>query len=207
MTDKTYLKNLRQPTVDNPLRILTSACLIGTLCGVDGSANGRYPSVLKLLQYKNVRMIPFCPEDFSFGTPRETPDIEGGDGFDVLDGKARVVTETGKDWTEGMIKGAKKMLELAQKENIELAVMMDVSGACGSQVIYDGHRFSENKAYQIGMGVCAAQLHRNGFKIVSQRDFRSLELLYAKIDPNHKVNPDAIDHDETDWYKTYFSIN
>lgn len=61
------------------------------------------------------------------------------------------------------------MLEIAKRENIELAVMMDASAACGSQVIYDGNRFSENKIYQIGAGVSAAQLMRSGFKVISQR--------------------------------------
>ena len=42
-----------------------------------------------LANYQNVKLIPFCPEDYVLGTPRETPDCEGGTGDDVLDGKAR----------------------------------------------------------------------------------------------------------------------
>lgn len=103
----------------------------------------------------------FCPEDYVLGTPRETPDCEGGDGHDVLDGKARVVTQSGKDITSEMIRASLKMLEIAQTYNVELTIMMDASGACGSQVIYNGSRFSENPVYQIGMGICAAQLDRN----------------------------------------------
>jgi uncharacterized protein YbbK (DUF523 family) len=95
-------------------------------------------------------------------------DIYGGTGMDVLNGKAKVLTEKGIDWTEGMIRASEKMLEIAKKENIELAVMMDISAACGSQVIYDGNRFSENKKYQIGTGVCVAQLLKAGFKVISQ---------------------------------------
>lgn len=204
MTDKEYLHNLRIPTAEDPLRVLTSACLIGVKCGVDGTSNGEYPTVLKFLNFANVKLIPFCPEDFAFGTPRETPDVEGGDGHDVLDGKAKVITETGKDITGEMIAASLKMLEVAQNNNVELAVMMDVSGACGSQVIYKGSRFSENPRYQIGMGVCAAQLDRNGIKIISQRDFASLEIVYSKIDPNHVINEEAIDHDQHPWYLNYF---
>lgn len=204
MTDKNYLQALRTPTEDDPLRVLVSACLIGTLCGVDGTSNGEYPSVLQLLRYRTVKLVPFCPEDYAFGTPRETPDCIGGDGRDVLDGKARVISQTGVDMTEGMIEGSLKMLEHALKNEVELAVMMDVSGACGSQVIYDGSRFSDDPTYQIGMGVSAAQLDRNGIKIVSQRDHASLEILYAKLNPDHVVDPKAIDHDETEWYRTYF---
>ncbi len=204
MTDKEYLKNLRAPSKEDPLRILLSACLLGELCGVDGTSNGRYPSALKLLEYDNAKLITFCPEDYVLGTPRETPDCEGGDGHDVLDGKARVITQTGVDITTEMIRGANKMLQIAQENDIELAVMMDASGACGSQVIHNGSRFSENSTYQIGMGVCAAQLHRNGFKIISQRDYASLEILYSKLDPTHIIQDEAIDHDQNEWYLEYF---
>lgn len=205
MTDRQFLKQLRKPTPEIPLRILMSACLAGVTCGYDGTANGVYPGALKLLTYPNVQIVRFCPEEFAFGSPREMCDIHGGTGMDVLEGNAKVLTETGKDWTQGMIAASEKMLELAQKEQIELAVMMDVSAACGSQVIYNGNRFSENKVYQIGAGVCAAQLLRNGFQVISQRDFASLELVYAKLDPNHVIDQTRIDHHETDWYRTYFN--
>lgn len=204
MTDKEYFRQLRVPTPEDPLRILVSACLTGIECGVDGTANGAYPGVLRLLKYDNVKIVTFCPEDYSFGTPRDMCDIYGGTGFDVLDGKAYVRTPGGTDWTVGMIKAAEKMLSIAQKHQVEVAVMMDVSAACGSQVIYDGNRYAADKKYQVGMGVCAAQLHRAGFKIVSQRDFATLEILYSKIDPLHRVNVSAIDHDEHEWYRSYF---
>lgn len=204
MTDTDYLKQLRIPSKEEPLRILMSACLTGLTCGYDGTANGEYPSALKLLGYDSVKITSFCPEDFSFGTPREMCDIHGGNGMDVLNGKARVLTASGIDWTEGMIKASEKMLEIAVRDNIELAVMMDISAACGSQVIYDGNRFAENKVYQIGAGVCGAQLLRNGIKVISQRDFASLEILYSKIDALHKVDETKIDHHQTEWYKTYF---
>ena len=204
MPDIEYIRNLRTPTKNNPLRILVSACLAGVKCGVDGDNYGDYPSVLKLLNYKNVRLIQFCPEDISFGTPRETCDIYGGDGFDVLAGKAKVLTTSGVDWTDGMIKAADKMLNIAKLNDIELAIMMDVSAACGNHVIYDGNRFAENKKYQIGMGVCGAKLSQEGFKIISWREYASLEILYARIDPLHKINTDAKDFDQHEWYLGYF---
>ena len=139
MPDKEFLRQLRIPTTESPLRILVSACLIGVKCGFDGGNYGDYPSVLRLLNYKNVKLIQFCPEDFSFGTPRDMCDIHGGDGFDVLEGRAKVLTSSGTDWTEGMIKASEKMLQVAQDNEIELAIMMDVSAACGNHVIYDGN--------------------------------------------------------------------
>jgi len=204
MPDKAYLRQLRRPTAENPLRVLVSACLVGVKCGVDGDHYGEYPSVLKLLNYDNVKLIRFCPEDFSFGTPRAMCDIHGGDGFDVLEGKAKVLTEHGEDWTKGMIKASEKMLKVAQENDVELAIMMDMSAACGNQVIYDGNRYAEEKKYQIGMGVCGAQLHKAGYKIISWREYESLEILYSRIDPSHEINPTAKDFDEHEWYIGYF---
>jgi len=64
MTDKNHLQHLRKPTKEDPLRVLSSACLMGELCGVDGTNNGEYPSALQLMQYDTVKLIPFWPEDF-----------------------------------------------------------------------------------------------------------------------------------------------
>ncbi|MCB0617152.1 MAG: hypothetical protein KDC41_00155, partial [Saprospiraceae bacterium] len=77
MTDQSYLRNLRRPSTADPLRVLVSACLTGVACGFDGTADGEYPSVLRLLSYATVRLIRFCPEEFSFGSPREMCDIHG----------------------------------------------------------------------------------------------------------------------------------
>ena len=113
MTDRNYLNALRIPTATDPLRILMSACLTGVTCGYDGTANGTYPSALKFLNYDNIKLIKFCPEECSFGTPRAMCDIHGGTGMDVLNGKAKVLTEHGEDWTEGMIQASERMLSLA----------------------------------------------------------------------------------------------
>lgn len=204
MTDKNLIEKIKNPSKDNLLTILMSACLTGLKCGYDGSSYGEYPSALKLLTYDNVKIVRFCPEEFSFGTPREMCDIHGGTGLDVLNGIAKVFTESGVDWTEGMVRASEKMLDIAIAEKVDIAIMMDTSAACGSQVIYDGNRFDSNKKYQIGMGVCAAQLKRNGFLVISQRDFASLEVLFSKIDENYQIDKQKIDHHETDWYKSYF---
>lgn len=206
MTDRNYLSGLRRPTSSDPLRVLMSACLAGTACGFDSTSNGTYPSALKLFSYPTVSITKFCPEDFSFGTPREMCDIHGGNGLDVLDGRARVLTESGIDWTEGMVNASERMLEIARQAHIELAVLMDISAACGSQVIYDGNRFGDNKVYQVGAGVCAAQLIRHGFKVISQRDYASLELLYNKLDDAHVIDDTKLDHHEIEWYREYFKI-
>ena len=142
--------------------------------------------------------MTFCPEDHAFGTPRETPDIHGGTGWDVLDGKAEVLSDSGRNWTEPMVVAAYAMLTLAQHNLVHLALLTDISAACGSQVIYRGAR-SEGM-HQAGQGVCAALLIRNGFKVVSHRDHRSLDRVMHKLEPSVELDPTARDHHETDWY-------
>jgi hypothetical protein len=86
---------------DQPLRILASGCLAGKHCGYDGTSYGEHALVANLFGLPNVQVFNFCPEDFSFRTPRALCNIHGGDGFDALDGRARVTTEDGEDWTDG----------------------------------------------------------------------------------------------------------
>jgi uncharacterized protein YbbK (DUF523 family) len=188
-----------QFTEELPLDLLVSGCILGRPCGVDGSSYGApYAHTDRLVRLPNVRVVAFCPEDFAFGTPRQTPDIHGGDGFAVLDGTARVLSESGEDWTDGMLAAAEMMLALAQDNAVRLALLMDISAACGSQVIYEG--FRSQRSYQRGQGVCAALLIRHGIKVVSQRDHRTLDRLLGKLDPTHAPTADLQDHHETQWY-------
>jgi uncharacterized protein YbbK (DUF523 family) len=181
-----------------------SACLGGIGCGVDGSTNGDHAPLRSWLTRPEVRLVKFCPEDFSFGTPRMTPDSHGGNGFDVLDGKARSLAEDGTDWTEGMVKAAYEMRDRALREKVDVAILMDMSGACGSAVTYLGSRFAEHKVYQQGPGVAAAALIRAGIPVISQRDDRSLQLLRDLLDGT-RTEGTALDHWEKEWYQGYFS--
>ncbi len=185
---------------------MMSACLGGIGCGVDGSTNGDHASLRSWLVRPEVRLVKFCPEDFSFGTPRMTPDSHGGNGFDVLDGNARSLAEDGTDWNEGMVKAAYEMHDRALREQVDVAILMDMSGACGSTVTYLGSRFAANKTYQRGPGVAAAALIRAGIPVISQRDDRSLRLLRDLIDGTRMLT-DERDHWEKEWYQGYFGNN
>jgi uncharacterized protein YbbK (DUF523 family) len=198
------LLSLPEPTPSHPLRILLSGCLAGWQCGFEGTSYGEWPLLQRIARAPNARVVAFCPEDFSFGTPRELCNIHGGDGFDVLDGRARVLTEAGADWTEPLLKAAHRMLALAREHQVQLALLMDMSAACGSQVISDGHRTVPDRKYRRGTGVCAALLLREGFKVISQRDFKSLGYVPQRLDPNHVPDAQALDHHETPWYREYF---
>jgi uncharacterized protein YbbK (DUF523 family) len=190
-------------TAEDPMRVLVSACLLGVPCGVDGTSYGApYPHIQRLLALPNIRTATFCPEDVVFGTPRHTPDIHDGDGWGVLAGTARVLSDTGEDWTEPMLRAAQMMLDVARLHQVHLALLTDISAACGSQVIYRGAR--GDGVHQRGQGVCAAVLIGNGFKVVSQRDHRTLAHLMHKLDPRVRVDPEARDHHETEWYVEHF---
>lgn len=191
------LARLRVPTADDPWRVLLSGCLAGWSCGVEGTDYGLKAAAPAWLRH--VVVVPFCPEDVGLGTPRVMPDIHGGDGFDVLDGKARVLAPDGTDLTEGMLVGARAMLAHAQRERVDLAVLTDMSAACGSQVISLGCRLVEQRAWQKGVGVATALLLRAGICVVSQRDFRTLALLHRQLDPSHAVPEDALDHHQHPW--------
>jgi uncharacterized protein YbbK (DUF523 family) len=204
------IKQFALATPDMPLKVLFSACLLGDKVGVDGSSYGEYEGINALASLPNVKAVKFCPENFSFGTPRNMPDIYGGNGFDVLEGRARVMSDKGEDWTAGMMAAAQKMLEIAKQETVELAVMMDMSAACGSQVISLGNRLVADRKYQRGPGVAAALLMRNGIKVVSQRDFKTLSRIMSALKSGNSdgafenLDPSLKDHHETDWYREYF---
>jgi uncharacterized protein YbbK (DUF523 family) len=121
----------------------------------------------------------------------------------VLDGRARVVSDAGDNWTEPMLRSAVKMRDFADQHAVHLALLMDISAACGSTVIYDGPR--RLKVYRRGPGVAAAVLIRAGVPIVSQRDERTLALVFTKL--GSAVDgpfTDRVDHHERSWYREYF---
>jgi len=152
-----------------------------------------------------VRAVPFCPEEETFGTPRATPNIHGGDGFDVLDGRAGVISDAGDDWTGALLRSVLKMKDIADEHHVDLALLMDMSAACGSTVIYEGPR--RLKVYRQGPGVAAAVLIRAGIPVVRQRDEGTLGLLFTKLGVGTDVPfTDRADHHERRWYRDYFRL-
>lgn len=195
---------LRVPSADDPLRVVVSGCLAGWACGVEGTDYGLGAVLRDLLALPTVRALAFCPEDHAMGTPRTTPDIHGGDGFAVLRAAARVKDEHGADLTDKMLAGARAMLAHAREHRAELAILTDMSAACGSQVVSDGCRFDDPRRFTAGVGVATALLLEAGIPVVSQRDFRTLGKLRALLEPGYAPDPTAIDHHETSWYRETF---
>jgi uncharacterized protein YbbK (DUF523 family) len=196
---RAHVRALREPSARDPWRVLVSGCLAGWRCGVDGTDNGVGTTLADLLALPTVRAVAFCPEQHALGTPRGLPDLHGGDGFDALAARAQVLDDDGRDVTAEMIAGADAMLACAVRERVELAILTDMSAACGSQVISDGARGVAERRYQKGVGVATARLLAAGIPVVSQRDFRTLALLRARLQPGFVPPDDARDHHEHPW--------
>jgi uncharacterized protein YbbK (DUF523 family) len=81
---------------------------------------------------------------------------------DVIAGRAKVLDEHGQDLTREMVEGARAMLAFARDARAELAILTDMSAACGSQVISDGCRLVAVRRYQKGVGVATALLVEAG---------------------------------------------
>ena len=190
---------LRTPTPGDPWRVLVSGCIFGWPVGVDGTTYGMDGTRPAWLESALVEWVPFCPEDHGLGTPRPMPDLHDGDGFDVLDGTARVLDPERNDLTAPVLEGARAMADLAAEKRVDFALLTDRSGVCGSQVVTVGCRFEEPVRYRKGVGVAAALLLREGVPVVSQRDYRTLELLRAKLEPGYVPDAEARDHHQHPW--------
>lgn len=144
------------------MKIIVSACLLGANCRYDGG-NSKNLKVINLT--KNDDLIPVCPEEVGgLSTPRPAVEIVGGNGGDVLDGNARVLTSEGVDKTDEFIKGAQYALELVQSEGATKVILKSRSPSCGCGEIYDG-TFSSTLIS--GDGVTTALLKRHGIEVIS----------------------------------------
>ncbi|MFA6142231.1 MAG: DUF523 domain-containing protein [Candidatus Omnitrophota bacterium] len=140
-------------------KILVSACLAGANCTYRGD-NNLNPKILKMVN--EGLAIPACPEVLGgLGIPREKSEIIGGNGKDVLEKKARVVTLSGRDVTANFVSGAKKARSLIKKYHIKKAVLKSNSPSCGLGQIYNG---TFRNIPIKGDGVTAAILKLSGVK-------------------------------------------
>jgi hypothetical protein len=99
-------------------------------------------------------------------------------------------------------------LPFAQRQQAELAILTDMSAACGSQVISDGCRLipEAKRRWQRGVGVATALLLEAGIPVVAQRDFRTLALLRARLEPGYTPPDDARDHHQHPWVVEHLPV-
>lgn len=139
--------------------VIVSACLAGVNCRYDGG-NSALLRIREMVSEGGA--LPLCPEQLGgLATPRPPSEIQGGDGRDVLKGKACVLNSAGEDVTSCYLKGAREVIKIAGLVSAREAVLKEKSPACGCRFICrDGEPVE-------GAGVCAAMLTKSGIRVIS----------------------------------------
>ncbi|MEI4518956.1 MULTISPECIES: DUF523 domain-containing protein [Pseudomonas] len=159
-------------------KVLVSRCLLGHRVRYDGGASGPFDLLEQWIE--EGRVVPLCPEVAGgLPTPRAAAEIPGGQGGEVLDGIAAVITTDGEDVSAQFLEGARQALELVQKHGIRVAVLKANSPSCGNLLTYDG-TFRGVKVS--GEGVTAASLKRHGVRVFSELELAEAAVTLAALD-------------------------
>lgn len=146
-------------------KVLISSCLLGEPVRYDGNENKLPLEKLTFLE-QHYELVPLCPEVVGgLSVPREPAEIIGGDGADVINGRAKVITRDNTDVTKFFVQGAQAALQVCLKEGIELAILVERSPSCGTSFVYDGS-FTKNRI--VGAGVTSALLRSQNITVMSQ---------------------------------------
>ena len=137
------------------MKILVGACLLGGNCKYNGG-NNRNGKVMQMLAANEV--VGICPEVLG-GLP--TPRIPS----EIVDGV--VMNRTGICVDREFRRGAKRALEIAEREKPDLIILQSRSPSCGVNQRYDG-TFSGRLVD--GAGIAAELLIENGFHVVDVED-------------------------------------
>ncbi|GKX66100.1 DUF523 domain-containing protein [Inconstantimicrobium mannanitabidum] len=148
--------------------ILISACLCGVNCKYNGQ-NNLNDEIKKIAKEEEAILI--CPEEIFLSTPREPVEIVGGDAKKVLEGRAKVMSATGKDYTEAFIRSAYEVFNVAKKNGVKKAILKAKSPSCGFGQVYDGNF---DGTLIVGNGVTAELLSRNGIIVCNENDFKDI---------------------------------
>lgn len=140
-----------------------SACLAGLPCRYDGCSKG-----YSIYEYEAEQgALLLCPEELGgLDTPRIAAEIVGGSGYDVLNGKAKVINSVGVDVTKQFVLGAYRALAMVQSVGVSAVVLKQNSPSCGTMYIYDG---TFQKQLVPHMGVSAALLKIHGYDLYDEQ--------------------------------------
>lgn len=148
--------------LDAKKRVIISACLLGENCRYDGKQK-EVKEILK--RYKEYEIIPFCPEDPLFGTPRQRISVV------LVDGIKKIITdETKEDVTSKLEDEINSFI--SKHKDIDAIVLKSKSPSCGYKTtpILD-----EDKKMKLGNGI-ASDIFLKAYKNISIKD----ELTYKK---------------------------
>jgi len=124
--------------------VAISACLLGCSCCYDASDNLNQ-NLLTILN--SFMLIPFCPEDYTFGSPRPTMDLIESDG------SIRAISNQNQDdLSEPIFDYAKNFFN--KNKNIKFFIGKDRSPSCAvcSGKVYDSNK---NLLHKNGTGLMA----------------------------------------------------
>lgn len=139
------------------MKVLVSACLLGTRCKWNGRSNENQ-EIISLKE--NYELIPACAESLA-GLP--TPRIPS----EIVDGK--VINEIGLDLTSRFNFGAEHVLQIALKNDCKAAILYNGSPSCGSSLVYNG-KFERTKIP--GEGITTKLLRANGIIVYSETEIQ-----------------------------------
>jgi len=134
-----------------------SACLLGVACRYDGRSKA-CAEALRIASSEP--LLPICPEQLGgLATPRSAARIHGGDGSDVLAGRARVIDARGVDVSDSFLRGAHEVLRLCRVCGIGAVLLKARSPSCGLGRIHGEGGLID------GDGVTAALLKQHGIAV------------------------------------------
>ncbi len=144
--------------------IAISACLLGEKCRYDASDN---ENETLLAQLHGHTLIPFCPEDYAFGSPRPTMDL-----VKTKYGNKAISNKTGQDISLPIKRYAQAFFD-AHNE-IDLYIGKDRSPSCGvcSARVYDEKKnlLSSHEA-----GLMTKEAQKRQITCVDAEEFKGIE--------------------------------
>ncbi|MFQ6371903.1 DUF523 domain-containing protein [Shewanella sp. YIC-542] len=136
-------------------KILVSACLMGRKVRYDGKDNLLQDARMAHWQAGGY-LISFCPEVAGGLAIPRTPAERMG---------ARIITRDGQDVTGAFERGARLARQLAQQQQVVMAILKARSPSCGVGQIYDGSFSGQLVA---GDGLTAVALREMGIAVFSE---------------------------------------
>ncbi len=99
------------------------------------------------------RVLPLCPEQLGgLPTPRSPARITGGNGDEVLAGKAEVLGPAGEAMSAAFLLGASRTLTLASRYGCREAVLKERSPSCGVSRLSNPEGSREGRERAAGRG-------------------------------------------------------
>ena len=142
-------------------KVAISGCLLGEKCRYDASDNKDTPLLAKL---KGAELIPFCPEDHAFGTPRPTMDL-----VETSQGVKALSNMTGEDLSGPILHYAAAFFD--RHDTLDLFIGKDRSPSCGvcSARLYDEQK---NLLSSKEAGLMANEAIKRNIRCVDAEDFK-----------------------------------